>query len=109
VKDRCLSKVYGVVTVFGGTGFLGRRIVERLAAAGARVRVAVRHTKEAEALQGGGIEVAYADVRDGTSVADALRERSACTSRARGRDLPGGACRGGSFGRARREALVSGG
>jgi uncharacterized protein YbjT (DUF2867 family) len=30
-------------TVFGGTGFLGRRIVERLAAEGALVRLAVRH------------------------------------------------------------------
>jgi hypothetical protein len=32
-----------VVVVFGGTGFLGRRLVHRLAAEGTRVRVAVRH------------------------------------------------------------------
>jgi uncharacterized protein YbjT (DUF2867 family) len=31
------------VTVFGGTGFLGRRIVERLVSDGITVRVAVRH------------------------------------------------------------------
>ena len=31
------------VTVFGGTGFLGRRIVERLVYGGTTVRVAVRH------------------------------------------------------------------
>jgi NAD(P)-dependent dehydrogenase (short-subunit alcohol dehydrogenase family) len=50
---------YGLVTVFGGTGFLGRRIVERLRTAGTRVRVAVRHTTEG-APQGGDIEVVYA-------------------------------------------------
>ena len=31
------------ITVFGGSGFLGRQIVKRLAADGAHVRVAVRH------------------------------------------------------------------
>ena len=35
------------VTVFGGSGFLGRRIVERLAAEGNDVRVAVRHPERA--------------------------------------------------------------
>ena len=35
------------VTVFGGSGFLGRRIVERLVAAGNDVRVAVRHPERA--------------------------------------------------------------
>ena len=37
----------GPVTVFGGSGFLGRRIVKRLAAAGNDVRVAVRHPERA--------------------------------------------------------------
>ncbi len=64
---------YGSVTVFGGTGFLGHRIVERLAAAGARVRVAVRHTTEGIPPQGGDIEAVYADVREGTTVAQAVR------------------------------------
>jgi uncharacterized protein YbjT (DUF2867 family) len=31
------------VVVFGGTGFLGRRLVHRLASAGAIVHVAIRH------------------------------------------------------------------
>ena len=31
------------VSVFGGTGFLGRRVVKRLAAEGAIVRAVVRH------------------------------------------------------------------
>jgi nucleoside-diphosphate-sugar epimerase len=58
---------YGFVTVFGGTGFLGRCIVEHLHRAGARVRVAVRYTTEG-APRGGDIEVVYADVRDGAAV-----------------------------------------
>ena len=33
------------VTVFGGTGFVGRRIVQRLSEAGKHVRIAVRHAK----------------------------------------------------------------
>jgi len=40
-----------LVTVFGGTGFVGRHLVQRLASAGARVRVAVRHPKDAASLQ----------------------------------------------------------
>ncbi|MDH3229748.1 MAG: complex I NDUFA9 subunit family protein [Alphaproteobacteria bacterium] len=40
-----------LVTVFGGTGFIGRHVVQRLAAAGARVRVAVRYPGEAAYLQ----------------------------------------------------------
>ena len=43
----------GPVTVFGGTGFLGRRIVECLAAAGNDVRVAVRHPERASFREGG--------------------------------------------------------
>ena len=43
----------GPVTVFGGTGFLGRRIVECLAAAGCDVRVAVRHPERASFREGG--------------------------------------------------------
>lgn len=40
-----------LVTVFGGSGFIGRHLVHRLAAAGARVRVAVRHPDDADFLQ----------------------------------------------------------
>jgi nucleoside-diphosphate-sugar epimerase len=68
---------YGLVTIFGGTGFLGRRIAERLGAAGARVRVAVRHTTEGVPPKGGDVEVVYADVRDGTTVARAVRDSDA--------------------------------
>jgi uncharacterized protein YbjT (DUF2867 family) len=65
-----------LVTVFGGTGFLGHRIVERLVGMGEIVRVAVRHP---ERLRSGlvpsgrdrAIPIA-ADVREEKSVATAV-------------------------------------
>jgi nucleoside-diphosphate-sugar epimerase len=41
-----------VVTVFGGTGFLGRRIVQHLRLHGFSVRVASRHPERGHALLG---------------------------------------------------------
>ena len=63
-----------LVTVFGGSGFLGQHIVKRLAAQGARVRVAVRHPDAiVEALSDNGRIVAVqADVREERSVAQAI-------------------------------------
>ena len=40
-----------IVTVFGGSGFLGRHLVKRLADAGRRVRVAVRDVEAANFLK----------------------------------------------------------
>ena len=64
---------YHRVTVFGGSGFLGRQIVKRLADDGADVRVAVRRPERAsfltEARRGGQITPVYADVWDEASVA----------------------------------------
>lgn len=63
------------ITVFGGTGFLGRRIVDRLAGDGVAVRIVARHL---HSLPGGNvspdftIERIQADVRDRDSVARAL-------------------------------------
>ena len=54
-----------VVSVFGGTGFLGRRLVRRLAAEGAAVRIAVRSPDPARGEL-------RADVRDRASVAAAV-------------------------------------
>lgn len=66
----------GRVTVFGGSGFLGRAVVARLLADGIDVRVAVRRPDLvsfalAPALPGKG-EAVYADVRDETTVAQAI-------------------------------------
>jgi uncharacterized protein YbjT (DUF2867 family) len=64
------------VAVFGGSGFLGRRIVERLAAEGAEVRVAVRHPERAALLtrsgRAGQITAVHADVWEKATVAPAL-------------------------------------
>jgi uncharacterized protein YbjT (DUF2867 family) len=64
------------VSVFGGTGFLGRRLVQRLATAGATVRVAVRHPERARSVLGAAgldrVALLYADVRDQASVAAAV-------------------------------------
>ena len=64
------------VSVFGGTGFLGRRLVRRLATEGATVRVAVRHPERARSvLDEAGLDrvtVLCADVRDQASVAAAV-------------------------------------
>ena len=57
-----------LVTVFGGSGFVGRHIVGRLAGQGAGVRAASRHPEKTDApgtgVEGGEIEPVYADVRD---------------------------------------------
>lgn len=64
------------VTVFGGTGFLGRRLVRRLAAEGATPRIAVRFPdRTRRVLRTSDLErvtVLHADVRDQASVAAAV-------------------------------------
>ena len=64
------------VSGFGGTGFLGRRVVRRLAAAGETVRIAVRHPDSAQtALRAAALDkvaILRADVRDQASVASAV-------------------------------------
>ena len=66
------------VTVFGGSGFLGRQIVKCLAAEGAKVRVAVRHPERASFLKrfgrSGQIELVQADVCDENAVARAVKQ-----------------------------------
>lgn len=69
------------VTVFGGSGFLGRHIVERLAADGWSVRVAVRHPERATFLKdyagSGQVEVVSADVWEEPTVIPAVEEAQA--------------------------------
>jgi NADH dehydrogenase len=63
----------GTITVFGGTGFLGRRIVERLASGGMHVRIAVRHPEDAERET---VEAVRADLREPATIAPALEGAS---------------------------------
>ena len=70
MKDR-------TVTVFGGTGFLGRRIVRHLRAAGASVRIASRHPHRARAQFGNAdpeLKAIAADVHSDESVARAVAD-----------------------------------
>ncbi len=66
-----------VVTVFGGSGFLGRYVVQALAQAGCRIKVAVRRPDLALPLQPlgnvGQIALIQANIRDDRSVKEALR------------------------------------
>ncbi len=65
----------GLVTVFGGTGFVGRYVVRALARAGWRVRVAARNPNRAPELKVmgdvGQIELAACNVTDAAAVARA--------------------------------------
>jgi uncharacterized protein YbjT (DUF2867 family) len=66
----------GLVTVFGGSGFVGGQVVRALAKAGYRVRVAVRNPNLGYRMRMlgdvGQIEVVQANVRNAPSVARAL-------------------------------------
>src|SRR3989338_1716761 len=66
----------GMVTVFGGSGFLGRHIVHALARRGYRVRVAVRRPNDAHYLRPmgvvGQVEPVQANIRDEASVQAAV-------------------------------------
>lgn len=65
-----------LVTVFGGSGFVGRYIVRRLAKEGWRVRVAVRRPNEAIFVKPygvvGQVEPVFCNIRDDDSVAAVL-------------------------------------
>jgi uncharacterized protein YbjT (DUF2867 family) len=64
-----------IITVFGATGFLGRRIVRRLHEHGCAVRIASRHPGQARALGGTNdprLRSIDGDIRSGQSVADAI-------------------------------------
>ncbi len=73
-----------VVTVFGGSGFLGRYVVQALARAGCRIKVGVRRPDLALHLQPlglpGQIALLQADVRDERSVLEALQGADAAVN-----------------------------
>ena len=63
------------VTVFGGTGFLGRRIVRHLRSGGIPIRIATRHPDRGHRLFGPDdpqLQSVGANIHDERSVADAL-------------------------------------
>lgn len=65
-----------LVTIFGGSGFVGRYIARRLAKDGWRVRVAVRHPNDALFVKPygavGQVEPIFCNIRDDASVRAAL-------------------------------------
>jgi NADH dehydrogenase len=74
----------GLVTVFGGTGFVGRQVVRALAKQGLRVRVAARNAGRGYRLRMlgdvGQIEVVQANIRSPLSVERALTGAEACVN-----------------------------
>ena len=75
--SRTVSSASQVVTVFGGSGFLGRHIVRALVKRGWRVRVAVRRPNEALFLKTAGavgqVAIMQANIRDEASVRKAVK------------------------------------
>ena len=68
-QDHWMDQDISRVTVFGGTGFVGRRVAGRLRACGATVRIASRHPRQAG---GDGFEQIAADAHDERSVEAAV-------------------------------------
>jgi uncharacterized protein YbjT (DUF2867 family) len=68
-QDRLMDRGISRITVFGGTGFLGRCVVRRLSESGATVRSASRHPGRSK---GNNVERIAADARDERSVEGAV-------------------------------------
>ena len=66
-----------LVTIYGGSGFIGRYLARRMAKEGWRVRIAVRRPNEALFVKPygvvGQVEPIFCNIRDDRSVTDALR------------------------------------
>src|SRR5690349_3876125 len=78
VLEKAMSFRYRVATVFGGSGFIGRHLIKRLAKTGTIIRVATRHPSSANFLRTNGsvgqiIPIAV-NVNDDASVAAAVRD-----------------------------------
>jgi uncharacterized protein YbjT (DUF2867 family) len=68
-QDRGMDQGMNRVTVFGGTGFVGRRVVRHLSNSTVTVRIASRHSAQAE---GDNVEQVVADAHDERSVEAAV-------------------------------------
>src|SRR3954454_2241773 len=78
VLEKAMSFRYRVATVFGGSGFIGRHLIKRLAKTGTIIRVATRHPSSANFLRTNGsvgqiIPIAV-NINDDASVAAAVRD-----------------------------------
>ena len=73
-----------LVTIFGGSGFIGRYIARRMAKQGWRVRVAVRRPNEALFVKTygvvGQVEPILCNIRDDASVEEALNGADAAVN-----------------------------
>jgi len=73
-----------LVTIYGGSGFVGRYIARRMAQAGWRVRVACRHPNEAIFVRPygvvGQVEPVFCNIRDDASVASVMHGADAVMS-----------------------------
>ena len=67
--DHWMDRAMSCVTVFGGTGFLGRRVVHHLRESGATVRIASRHPGQADDAD---VKQIRADAHDERSVEAAV-------------------------------------
>eukprot|EP00002_Diphylleia_rotans_P001595 TRINITY_DN10885_c0_g1_i2.p1 TRINITY_DN10885_c0_g1~~TRINITY_DN10885_c0_g1_i2.p1 ORF type:complete len:127 (+),score=15.92 TRINITY_DN10885_c0_g1_i2:51-431(+) len=61
-----------IITVFGGSGFLGRSIVRELSKEGAKVRVFSRTAQKLDAFQGLNVEYVKGNIADSSSVNQSL-------------------------------------
>jgi nucleoside-diphosphate-sugar epimerase len=66
-----------MILVSGGTGFVGRALVRKLASSGERVRILSRRPLEVHEVPAPSVECASGDLRDPESYAGALRDVSA--------------------------------
>lgn len=72
-----MTKRQKVATIFGGTGFLGRHLVQALASQGYIIRIATRHPQKAYFLKTAGtpgqIAAQYVDYKDETTLGKAIQ------------------------------------
>ncbi len=82
--NRMEGRMSGLITIYGGSGFVGRYIARRMARAGWRVRVAVRRPNEALFVRPygvvGQVEPVFCNIRDDDTVRAAMRGADAAVN-----------------------------